>query len=213
MLTMENVNKAFKNYVDILKRKSTGDHISLDEAIKASEKVNENLVQYMLSEGTLVKKFTGVQITNKEMKKGAMGLVPTISFHTDQGFVGCAHGTPEGEVVCGTQPPIDIHSKEFCDLFSDVAPGQEMYLVSCFPGAKPSKWEVQGRTFHNLGSELRPIWSVMNDGSKEFFVGYATPEMEEFWVANEKEATNILVGAIAAWLSEGYSMEEICEIA
>lgn len=211
---------AFEGMINLQKVKAAGNRLlTLSMAKSISEKLEGIFAKYMV-EKTLVKKFTGVKTTKKELSKTLLGLQPSIVFETDQGLVGIAHGTEDGAVgyteVDYNGPHlhrVELKSKEFLDLFSEVAPGQEMYLISCFPGAKPKEWKVQGRTFKNLGTKFQQLYTVLDEEKKELYVGYGSPKMIEHWDKNNgEEAGQLLAQAIQAWLAEGYSIEDICEI-
>lgn len=98
-----------------------------------------------------------------------------------EGHLVIVHGHTNGQVVIKTDAGLKFlspESEEFANLIPEEA--TNLFVVSCYPGAKPREWEVQGRTFHNIGDEMSPITIGYDEQTKVFKVGYVSPAHKEF---------------------------------
>lgn len=76
------------------------------------------------------------------------GCCPLIS---DQGYLMVCHGNPDGTVMIGDGKgglkSVRIDDNRFTDIFVPGLP--PITVLACYPGARPTMWNWNGRTFYN----------------------------------------------------------------
>lgn len=122
------------------------------------EKVTQNFVLE-----NPVAAFGGTAIKNSILMGSVMSGQP-LCLNTRQGRVVFMHGNPDGTVLT-SQGMAHYTSRAF---EKDIAPyieGQDrIFLISCYPGSRPSSWIVGKTKIVNVGDQLRPLTAVVKYG-------------------------------------------------
>ena len=176
---MTDIEKLLATKIDAVKERVMNNTIlSKEEEEKDSEEA-EKIISDFVFENPIVK-FHNVNIDYKYLLMKVNSRV-IFTVESNEGVILFVHGEKDGRVNLNNGAKVSYRDEAFIKQ-AEIEVGnkrvKKVHVISCYPGAKESSWEVNGVRYINYGNELRPLQAAVKDGT--LAISYTSKRQQKF---------------------------------